>query len=158
MINPVSEIMNRPVSEIMSTKMVTVIPSEGLERVKEIFETYNIHHIPVVRFTDLVGMVSKTDFYKAIHGLRLHDVNQVESENNVLLSKFTVEDLMTKHVAKINPEDKIGVAAEIFLENYFHAIPVVNADGELKGIVTNYDIIKAFFHVAYPTQELNKMV
>ena len=154
----VSEIMNRPVSEFMSTKLVTVIPTDGLEKVKEIFETYNIHHIPVVRFTDLVGMISKTDFYKAIHGLRLHDASQARSENKALLTKYKVEDLMTKHIARVSPEDKVGVAAEIFLENYFHAIPVVNADGELKGIITNYDVIKAFFHVAYPSQELNKMV
>ncbi len=158
MANLVSEIMNRPVSEIMSTKLVTVIPSDGLEKVKEIFDTYNIHHIPVVRFTDLVGLVSKTDFYKAIHGLRLHDAAQVESENRELLSKYKVEDLMTKHIAKVSDTDKIGVAAEIFLENYFHAIPVVNEAGELKGIVTNYDVLKVFFHEAYPSQELKSMV
>lgn len=158
MSNLVSEIMNRPVSEIMSTKLVTVIPTDGLEKIKEIFETYNIHHIPVVRFTDLVGMISKTDFYKAIHGFRLHDNNAAESENQAILAKYTAEDLMTKAVAKIATTDKIGVAAEIFLENYFHAIPVINEAGELKGIVTTYDITKLFFQEAYPNQELKKIV
>jgi acetoin utilization protein AcuB len=46
---------------------------------------------------------------------------------------------------------------EIFLENYFHAIPVVSEDGELKGIVSTYDIMKLFFHTAYPDQEMPKI-
>lgn len=156
--NQVSEIMNRPVSEIMSTKLLTVIPTDNLEKVKEIFEKYNIHHVLVVRYTELVGMISKTDFYKAIHGARLENADNAAAENAILFSKFTAEDLMTKHVAKITPEDKIGTATEIFLENYFHAIPIVTEEGELKGIVTTYDVMQAFFHVAYPNQDLKKIV
>lgn len=151
--NQVAEIMHHPVSEIMSTKLITVIPTDGLDKVNEIFENYNIHHIPVVRFTELIGMISKTDFYKAIHGARLENAEKAEIENREIFSKFKAEDLMTKHVVKIAPNDVIGTAAEIFLENYFHAIPVVSEEGELKGIVTTYDIMKLFFKVAYPSAD-----
>jgi acetoin utilization protein AcuB len=48
---------------------------------------------------------------------------------------------MTKGLAKLDPEDRINVALEIFLVNRFHAIPVVKNE-ELVGIVTTYDIIK----------------
>jgi acetoin utilization protein AcuB len=156
--NLASDLMNRPVSDIMSTKLITVIPTDSLEKVKEIFETYNIHHILVVRHLELVGMISKTDFYKAIHGARLENAETAAAENAAIFNKFKAEDLMTKHVAKIGPDDKIGTAAEIFLENYFHAIPIVNDEKELKGIVTTYDVMKLFFHEAYPDQELKKMV
>ena len=156
--NLVYQIMNRPVSEIMSTKLITVIPSDSLEKVKEIFETYNIHHVLVVRHLELVGIISKTDFFKAIHGARLENADDAAAENAVIFSKYKAEDLMTKHVAKITPEEKIGTAAEIFLENHFHAIPIISEEGELKGIVTTYDIIKVYFHEAYPNQELKKMV
>jgi len=151
--NQVAEIMHHPVSEIMSTKLITVIPTDGLDKVNEIFENYNIHHIPVVRFTELIGMISKTDFYKAIHGARLENADKAETENREIFSKFKAEDLMTKHVVKISPNDVIGTAAEIFLENYFHAIPVVSEEGELKGIVTTYDIMKLFFKIAYPSAD-----
>lgn len=157
MANQVSEIMNRPVSDIMSTKLYTVIPTDGLDKVQQIFDEHNIHHIPVVRYTELVGMISKTDFNKAIHGARVHNPALAESENKSLLEKGKVEDLMTKGVARVEETDKIGVAAEIFLENYFHAVPVVGKDGDLKGIVTTYDLVKAFFKVAYPTQELKDL-
>jgi CBS domain-containing protein len=56
-------------------------------------------------------------------------------------------------VATLEPQDKIGSAAELFLENLFHAVPIVK-DDELQGIVTSFDIIKYTFHKEYPTQEI----
>jgi acetoin utilization protein AcuB len=153
-----NELMNRPVSDIMTKKLITVLPTDPLQMVNDIFEKHNIHHIPVVRHLDMVGIISKTDFYQAIHGARLESAEEAESYNKELFVKFKAEDLMTKHVVKIGPEDKIGTAAEIFLENYFHAIPVVNDENELVGIVSSYDIVKLFFQEAYPTQELTKLV
>jgi acetoin utilization protein AcuB len=48
---------------------------------------------------------------------------------------------MTTKLAKLEPSDKINVALEVFKENLFHGIPIVNNDA-LVGIVTTYDIIK----------------
>lgn len=150
--------MNNPVSDIMTTKLVTVIPTDSLTRVKEIFDTYNIHHIPVVRYKELVGMISKTDFYKLIHGFRLRVTGNEEAETAAILAKHTAEELMTKGVVRINQNDKMGVAAELFLTNYFHAVPIVNDDNELVGLVSTYDIIKYYFHQAYPNQQLEAIV
>lgn len=150
----VNLLMNRPVSEIMTKKLIAVLPTDPLQAVNAIFEKYNIHHIPVVRHLDLVGIISKSDFFKAIHGPKLESAADAENWNTTIFTKFTAADIMTKHVVKISPEDKIGTAAEIFLENWFRAIPVINSDNELVGIVSSYDIIKFFFHEAYPSQEL----
>lgn len=158
MSNLLAAMMNRPVSEIMTKKLITVIPTDSLKIVKDIFEQHNIHHVLVVRHLELVGIISKTDFYKAIHGARLENPETAAFENELIYAKFKAEDLMTKNIAKIGPNEKIGTAAEIFLENYFHAIPIVNDDAELVGIVSNYDILKMFFHEAYPDQELKKIV
>ena len=147
--------MNNPVSEIMSRKLLTVIPTDPLTKVQEIFNAHNIHHIPVVRYKELVGMISKTDFYKLIHGMRLRVTGTEETETQNILESHTAQDLMTKGVVRINEYDKMGVAAELFLTNYFHAVPIVNDDQELVGIVTTYDIIKHFFQKAYPNQQLD---
>ena len=154
----VRELMNRPVSEIMTKKLIVVLPTDSLEMVNDIFSQHNIHHIPVVRHLDLVGIISKTDFYKATHETRLEGEESAQAYNRDLFTRFKAEDLMTKNVVKIGPNDKVGTAAEIFLENYFHAIPIINDDNELVGIVSSYDIIKLFFHEAYPTQELKNLV
>ena len=42
----------QPIAKIMSTKLVTVNPEDPILKVKEIFDSHNIHHIPVVRFKE----------------------------------------------------------------------------------------------------------
>ncbi|MCB0644425.1 MAG: CBS domain-containing protein, partial [Phaeodactylibacter sp.] len=53
--------LNAPVSTIMTTNLITVNPEDPIQKVNEIFEKNNIHHIPVVRYKDIVGIISKTD-------------------------------------------------------------------------------------------------
>ena len=45
-----------PVSSLMTNHhlLVTVGPEEPLTKVKEIFDTHTFHHIPVVRFHEIV--------------------------------------------------------------------------------------------------------
>ena len=57
------------------------------------------------------------------------------------MNNFTVKDIMTKRLAKLEPTDKINVALEVFKENLFHALPVVEGD-KIVGIVSTFDIIK----------------
>jgi acetoin utilization protein AcuB len=152
------EMMNHPVSEIMTKKLITVLPTDPIGMVKDIFDNHIIHHIPVVRHLDCVGIISKTDFYKAIHDSRFESPKKAESENVKIYENFKAEDLMTKKLVKIGPDDKIGTAVELFLENYFRALPIINDENEIVGIVSSYDILKLFFHEAYPNQELKKIV
>ncbi len=128
-----------PVKSIMSTKLVTVNPQDKLMTVKEAFENNNIHHLPVVRFREIVGLISKTDFLHFLRGFNRSDEDRFV--DNARLRVYHAEDIMTTGLAKIGSEDRIGVALEIFLENRFHAIPIVD-NNELVGIVTTFDILK----------------
>ena len=56
---------------------------------------------------------------------------------------------MTKKLAKVESTDKIGTAAEVFMEHLFHALPVVD-DGKLVGIVTSFDLLKYEYNKEYP--------
>ena len=128
-----------PVKTIMSKDLITVTPTDKLTVVKEIFDENNIHHLPVVRFKELVGIISKSDFLHFLRGFSPNDEDRFV--NFARLRAYNAEDIMTKGIAKLNPEDRINVALEIFMVNRFHAIPVVK-DGDLVGIVTTYDIIR----------------
>ena len=130
-----------PVKSIMTTDLITVNPEDKLTTIKEIFETNNIHHIPVVRFKKLVGLVSKTDFVFFMRGFNRNEEDRFVNEAR--LRAYKAEDIMTTGLAKLNPGDRINVALEIFLVNRFHAIPVVVEDNDLVGIITTFDIIKA---------------
>ena len=130
-----------PVKSIMSTKLVTVAPGDKLTALKEVFDENKIHHVPVVRYKKLVGLVSKTDFLHFLRGFNRNEEDRFVNEAR--MRAYNVEDIMTKGIAKLNPGDRIDVALEIFLENRFHAIPVTDEEGDLEGILTTFDIIKA---------------
>ena len=128
------------VSTIMSTNLLTVHPKDTLADVKEIFDTHKIHHLPVVKYKEIVGIVSKSDLLQFLRGNQNDPYAEVFE--NSRLKSFTAGEIMTQRLAKLESDDRISVALEVFKENLFHAIPVVD-DGELVGLVTTYDIIEA---------------
>ena len=129
-----------PVSTIMTTKLLTVDSHDPLSKVKELFDNHTIHHIPVVRYKQLIGLISKTDFEYFMGGLDYYKND--EETISYHLEHSTAEAIMTSRLAKMEPTDRINVALDIFLRNRFHALPIVDGD-ELVGIVTPFDILKA---------------
>lgn len=129
-----------PVKSIMTTELITVNPEDKLLAVKEIFEKHKIHHLPVVRYRTMVGLISKTDFLHFLRGFQHTPEDALVNEAR--LRAYTAESIMTKGLAKVLPDDRINVALMVFLENRFHALPVVNEENELVGIITTFDIIK----------------
>ncbi len=127
-----------PVSELMSDNLISVNPEDHLSVVQKIFESYKIHHVPVVEGDKLVGLISKNDFYRLLSG-------QVESGKNPVdvIKEAPVKSLMTKGLARLEPTDRIDVALELFKINRFHAVPVTLEDRTLVGMLTTHDIIKA---------------
>ncbi len=132
--------MNEPLSSIMTRNVITVGPEEKLSTARDIFMKHRVHHLPVVIGPKLVGIVTTYDLFKFV---------QKDGDYDTTL----VKDVMTTQLATLEPEDKVGSAAELFLENLFHAVPVVK-NGELQGIVTSFDVIKYEFRKEYPTQPI----
>ncbi|MCB9317857.1 MAG: CBS domain-containing protein [Lewinellaceae bacterium] len=121
-----------PVSEFMAKDLITVGEGDGLNEVKKIFDDHNIHHIPVVHFKEIKGMISKTDFLAYQKG--------VGKEAD--LAKIDAKQVMTTKLAKLSPDDRIQIAIDLFTLNRFHALPVVDK-GELVGLITTHDLIIA---------------
>ena len=128
-----------PVSSIMTKELITLNPDDALQKVKDIFESERIHHIPIVEDSKLSGLVSKSDY---LFFCRTIDGKNVDRRlEKFRLSNYQVSDIMTKGIATLSPDDKINVALEIFKENIFHSIPVID-NNKVVGIVTPYDIIR----------------
>ena len=126
----------------MTTRLVTVEPDTRLTKIRQIFEVHPFHHIPVMEKGRLVGIISKSDFHRLSHTLSFtwDGVEHMSNDRKV----FCAHDIMTKYPMQLQPEDTISLAADIFLANRFHALPVV--DGEtLVGIVTSHDLIAAAY-------------
>ena len=83
--------------------------------------------------------ISKTDLLHFIHGIQFSLI--ANTNKSQLLENHLAEEIMTTGLAKLDVEDRINVAIEVFKENLFHALPVLKGD-ELVGIVTTFDIIR----------------
>ncbi|MCB0669773.1 MAG: CBS domain-containing protein [Saprospiraceae bacterium] len=122
------------VKEIMSRGVITIQEGDRLSKIEEIWKSNPIHHLVVLKGDRVVGVVSKIDMLKAYNGLNGGNSSQV-------LSTLTAGDIMTGNPLTVEPDDTIGLVADIMLANKFHSIPVVE-DGDLAGIVTSHDLIK----------------
>jgi len=132
---------NIKLSSIMSTDLITVRPGECMDKVKGLFETNSIHHILVVDDNQqLKGIIGVEDLKILSHHLTLYNSKRQQSFNEAFLKTVRAEEVMAKTVATLRPNDKIGVAAGIFRENLFHALPIVE-DGKLVGIITTFDLL-----------------
>lgn len=127
-----------PISTIMTPNPISLSPSSSIKEAGIIFNKYNLHHIPVTLGKNLVGLISKSDYLFFRRGF-LNDTDDQRIED-IRLNNYEVSYIMTKGIALLSPDDKINVAIEVFKENLFHAIPIVENE-ELVGIVTTYDII-----------------
>jgi CBS domain-containing protein len=128
---------NTAIKEIMSNEIVTVRKEDTINTINKIFEKKTFHHLPVVDADYiLVGIISKEDI------LRLISVRNAFSETQ--FEKIQVNDIMTSKIITLEPDDTIGLAADIFLANRFHALPITE-NNKLIGIVTTYDLIKFSF-------------
>lgn len=117
-----------------------------MDKVQDIFRKNNIHHVPVVKEGSVVGMVSKSDYFRLLHGFTLFKTQKSEEYNDAILRSLLVGEVMTRQIAVLNPEDSLELAAGFFRENLFHALPIVDKEqNKLVGIVTTYDLLAYAF-------------
>lgn len=129
------------VNQIMTTDILTVRPDQTMDKVQDIFERHAIHHIPVVEGGKVVGMISKADYFKVLHGFTLFKSDRSREYNRAILRSLLASEVMTKQVATLRPLDSVHLAAGFFRENRFHALPIVDEQEVLIGIITTYDLL-----------------
>lgn len=128
-----------PISEIMTTKVVTINYNDDIIVADMLFKSHNIRHIPVLREEQLVGIISYTDMQ------RISFVESVNTETNQvdakLFNMFTIEQVMVKNVETVRPTATIREVAALLAEKEFHALPVTEGN-TIKGMVTTTDLMK----------------
>ena len=140
--------IDRPVAEIMTPNPLFVGLHTPIDVIHRIFEKNTFHHLPVVHIGKVVGIISKSDYLKVQHMLTCSWSGTVGIQD--IYKDFCAADIMSRQPLKIEPLDSIGLAADIFLVNKLHALPVVQ-DDELVGIVTSHDLLAYAFEVSMMT-------
>ncbi len=123
--------LSASVKTIMSSDLVTVDSTTPVKVLKTKFKRRGIHHILVDDEHDnLLGIISTEDLLRTAH---------FPVKEELLLAKH----IMTVSPVKVHLDASIKSAIEIFLDNYFRAIPIVDAEEKLVGIITPYDVLAA---------------
>lgn len=127
-----------PVSEIMTTNVITLNHTDTLETAESLFKNNKIRHIPVVSGDKIIGMLSYTDLLRISYADAVDD--DAETVDTVVFNMFTIEQVMAKKLVSVNTDTTIKEVAEILSKKEFHALPVLDND-KLVGIVTTTDLI-----------------
>jgi CBS domain-containing protein len=116
-----------------------------MTQVATIFESRSIHHLPVIDKEGFIqGMISKSDYYKLLDHFTLFGKQSAKLANKKFLGSLLTKEIMSVDIITITPDDTLLTAANIFCENLFHALPVVE-NGKLVGILSPIDLVNYAF-------------
>lgn len=146
------------VRDRMSSPCLTIGPETPVQEALAQMHKDKVRRYPVVdKRGRLLGVVSMSDLLNATPSdATLLSVWEV----NYLLSKLTVEKVMTKDVITITEDTPIEEAARIMADHKIGGLPVVRNE-EVVGIITETNLFKAFLELLgarYPGLRVSVLV
>ena|SRR5687767_3834002 len=131
-----------PIKEIMTRDVVSVKPDDTIAVVSEKMNSLTAHHMPVVENGKIAGMISMNDIHKMEHHFTMFNNPEAKDSNRQLFASMLARDIMVTPVTTVHEDDNVGKAVDLLLENLFHALPVINHEEQLVGIITTFDLIR----------------
>jgi CBS domain-containing protein len=119
------------INRIMTTDPTTVELSDSISVAKQLFVSGDIHHLPVVENGLLVGIVSSSDL------LKFHLLD----DDPAAQSSATVRQIMEADPVVLQSDASLRDAASKLSIGGYHALPVVEHNRVLVGIVTTVDLV-----------------
>ena len=130
------------VDEIMSHRVITVNDSKTVKECYDLMQEHNLQQLPVIADSalHLKGMITKHDILRFI-------VDDIEFANNNLHRQ--ISEITTKKIITTDPISDIRRVAKVMIDFSINAIPVVNSDDVVVGMVTRHDIVKAVSNIPH---------
>jgi CBS domain-containing protein len=135
-----AKVSDKPVSEVMSKKVVTTNVDEPVTKVWDKMTSEDFTGLPVVNGKgEPVGMVTKSDIFR--HGWAR--ISKEDTSKTKEATHIKVQKVMSTPLYSITPDDNVKMAIEMMLKYGMGRVTVVK-DGKLAGIVDRYDLIKSY--------------
>ncbi len=127
------------------------VPFTSIIIVAEITEGYDLI-IPSVIAVSLSYVVSGSDsIYESQVETRSDSPYFLREISTKLLRTMRVEEIMTRDVVTVSPEDTLRRVVELIAETHHTGFPVVDRSGRVVGIITQSDVLR------YKFSELDKV-
>ncbi len=118
------------VGELMSEVVCVIDENATVAEATQTLSSMKVGGAPVVSGEEVVGVVSQSDLL----GHPRADA--------------PVTSAMTATVFAVRPGDPVLLAARLMVEQQIHRVVVVNDDGELYGMLSSMDVLRATVHAA----------
>jgi acetoin utilization protein AcuB len=114
----------------MSHAPITLRDDTEYWKAFEIMQEKDLHHIPVVNENDkVVGILTRRDL--KIAGMHFGEAN------------VEVSEVMHSPVVTVAPGELLVEATQQMIDNRIGGLPVLDTDGQLVGILTETDLLRA---------------
>lgn len=148
--------MPKTVADVMSHNPIVVRPETPLNEAIQILAEKRVSGLPVVNDAgELVGIVSETDLMWQETGVTppayvmfldsvifLKNPASYERDLHKALGQ-TVGEVMSRDPVTVSSDKLLKDAAQLMHDRSVHRLPVVDANGQVIGILTRGDIVRA---------------
>ena len=145
---------------IASRDVISIPPSKSIKDTAKVMMEHEFRRLPI---TDpgsgkVLGIVTVMDILDFFGGGSKFNIIEKKYEDNFLAAiNEPVREIMTRDVVSLSKKASIGETIETMLSNQLGAIPLVDGDDKLVGIVTERDIALSLAGVASRETALDYM-
>ncbi len=132
------------VSRSMTRKVITVDQEAGILDAQELMAANKIRHLPITDSDQqLIGVVTDRDIRSALPYEFYEDPQGAKEK----ISALKVSDIMTRDPITISPTYTIQDALLLIQNSKVGALPVIDDNKRLTGIISVRDLLRAFINV-----------
>ena len=142
------------VKQIMRTDTPTLDSNDSVAKVARMLVEHRVAGLPVVKDDTLIGIVTEADVVSReadvdfptpvpiLGAIFMADAGADFDDEIRRVLALTAGDLMSAPVISVRDTATLTQVATVMTEHRFYAIPVVNPEGKLSGLVTRTDIVR----------------
>lgn len=127
------------VGDLMVREVITVEPGERLFEAVLIMNEHRVRHLPVLDEGRLVGIITNRDIRFLVNEVSEEDRDR---GNYILSLNDKVVDVMEKNPIVTGADVPLDEILDVFLEEKIGAVPVVDDQDYLLGIIGYIDLLK----------------
>jgi CBS-domain-containing membrane protein len=141
--------MNTRVREVMTEKVVTITPNTDFKSIARLLEHHRVNLLPVIDDEHrVVGVVTEADLLSKVEwqGKRPGRIERwLLLDDELRKAEGTLaSQIMTRDLETTRPETSVNHAAQQMMVSHVKALPVVDENQRLVGIVSRADLLRSF--------------